>query len=155
MNKTLTLCAPALAAALLLGGCETPPGHQKEQAGSVVGAVVGGVLGSQIGHGGGRAAAAIAGTLVGGLIGGSVGRSMDDTDRLRTAQVLESGYSGVPGAWRNPDTGYQYSVVPQPAYQTAQGPCREYTVDSVIGGRMEKVHGTACRQADGSWRAVN
>ncbi len=74
---------------------------------------------------------------------------------LGQAQVLESGYSGVPGAWRNPDTGYQYSVVPQPAYQTAQGPCREYTVDSVIGGRMEKVHGTACRQADGSWRAVN
>lgn len=26
------------------------------------------------------------------------------------------------------------------------------TVDSVVGGKRDKVYGTACRQADGSWR---
>lgn len=154
MNKILRLCVAVLGVALL-GGCETQPGHEKEQAGTVIGAVVGGVLGSQVGHGSGRAVATIAGTIVGGLIGGNVGRSMDDTDRLKTAQALEGGRSWVPSTWRNPDTGHQYTVVPAPAWQTAQGPCREYTVDSVIGGRIEKVHGTACRQPDGSWRAVN
>lgn len=142
-------------ALVLLAACQTPPGHQNEQAGSVLGAVVGGVVGSQIGHGGGRTAAAIVGTLTGAVIGGNVGRSMDDTDRLRVSQALETGRSGVPFGWNNPDTGNRYSVVPAPAYPTAQGPCREYTVDSVIGGRPEKVYGTACRQPDGSWRAVN
>lgn len=154
MKNKLALGSVALAA-VLLGGCETPPGHQNEQAGTVLGAVVGGVLGSQVGGGSGRTAATIAGTLVGGIIGGNVGRSMDDTDRMRTVQALESGRSGVPSTWRNPDTGYQYSVVPQPAYQTAQGPCREYTMNTTIGGRPQQVHGTACRQADGSWRALN
>lgn len=154
MKKILSLCATALAVALL-AGCATEPGHEKEQAGTVIGAVVGGVLGSQVGGGSGRTAATIAGTVVGGMIGGGVGRSMDDTDRMRTAMALESGRSGVASIWRNPDTGYQYSVVPQAAYQTAYGPCRPYTVDAVVGGRSEVVHGTACRQPDGSWRAAN
>jgi surface antigen len=154
MNRILSLCATTLAV-VLVAGCQTEPGHPKEQAGTVIGAVVGGVLGSQVGGGGARTAATIAGTIVGGMIGGSVGRSMDDTDRMKTAQALESGRSGFGTSWVNPDSGHRYTVVPQPAYQTAQGPCREYTVESVIGGRAEKVRGTACREPDGGWRAVN
>jgi surface antigen len=142
-------------AALLLAGCETPPGHEKEQAGTVVGAVVGGVIGSQFGHGGERTAATIIGAIAGGAIGSAVGRDMDRADRMRTAQVLESSPTGAPTSWRNPDTGHAYTVVPTRTWQSAEGPCREYTVDSVVGGRAEKVYGTACRQPDGSWRAVN
>jgi surface antigen len=37
-------------------------------------------------------------------------------------------------------------------YGGATGPCREYSVDAVIGGKNEKVNGTACRLADGSGR---
>jgi hypothetical protein len=33
-----------------------------------------------------------------------------------------------------------------------QGPCREYTVEGQVGGKRETLVGTACRQADGSWR---
>lgn len=147
------LYAATLAVAVL-AGCTTP-GHQQEQAGTVLGAVVGGVLGSQIGHGGGRAAATIAGTIVGGMVGGNIGRSMDDTDRLKAAHALETSRTGVPSRWRNPDSGHDYTVTPTRTVETAQGPCREYTVDGVIGGRSEKVYGTACRQPDGSWRVVN
>ena len=50
---------------------------------------------------------------------------------------------------------HTYTVVPTRTYDSPSGPCREYTVDAVIGGRLEKVVGTACRQADGSWRNVN
>ena len=142
-------------AALLLAACETPPGREKEQAGTVVGAVVGGVIGSQFGAGDGRTAATIIGAIAGGAIGNAVGRNMDQADRMRTAQVLESSPTGAPTSWRNPDTGGAYTVVPTRTWQSAEGPCREYTVDSVIGGRAEKVYGTACRQPDGSWRAVN
>lgn len=155
MNSGKTSAAALVLAAAVLGGCGTPPGHEQEQAGTVLGAVVGGVLGSQIGQGGGRVAAGILGTMVGGVVGANVGRSMDDTDRLKAAQALETGRTGVPSTWRNPDSGHEYTVTPTRTTQTAQGPCREYTMDGVIGGRSEKVYGTACRQPDGSWRVVN
>lgn len=142
----------ALAAALL-AGCGTSSEIQKEQAGTVIGAVAGGLLGSQVGRGDGRVAATIVGAIAGGAVGHSIGRSMDQADRLRTAQVLETSPTGAPTHWRNPDTGAEYTVVPTRTYASAQGPCREYTMDAVIGGRLEKVVGTACRQSDGSWRA--
>jgi len=31
-------------------------------------------------------------------------------------------------------------------------PCREYTLEALIGGQPETIYGTACRQADGSWK---
>jgi len=86
------------------------------------------------------------------MIGGAIGRSMDETDRLRTAASLETVRTGVPSTWRNPDTGNQYVVTPTKTYESASGPCREYTIDAVIGGKKQKVYGTACRQPDGSWK---
>lgn len=145
----------SLATAAVLAACTTPVDNAKEQAGTVVGAVVGGMLGSQVGHGDGRAAATILGAVAGGLVGQTIGRSMDATDRLRTARVLESSPTGAPTHWRNPDTGHEYTVVPTRTYASAQGPCRAYAMDAVIGGRAERVYGTACRQRDGSWRAQN
>lgn len=140
---------------LFLTACETAPDRQKEQTGSVVGAVIGGVLGSQFGQGSGRTAATIVGAVAGGALGNAIGRDMDQTDRIRAAQALEVSRTGEPVSWRNPDTGHEYTVVPTRTYRTAEGPCREYTVNTVIGGRPEKVYGTACRQPDGSWQARN
>ena len=31
-------------------------------------------------------------------------------------------------------------------------PCREFSVTTTIGGQPERTLGTACQQADGSWR---
>jgi surface antigen len=137
-------------AALAVSGCASD--RPNEQAGMVIGGALGGLLGNQVGGGSGRTAAIIVGTLAGATIGGAVGRSMDDTDRLKTAYSLENVRTGVPSSWRNPDSGNQYTVVPTRTYDTQVGPCREYTIDAVIGGRTEKVYGTACRQPDGSWR---
>jgi surface antigen len=154
MRKPWVLSRTAAAAALLaLLGCASPP--TQEQAGMVIGGVLGGVLGSQVGQGHGRTAATIVGTIVGAAIGGAVGRSMDEQDRIKTAHTLETVRTGVPSQWRNPDTGNVYTVTPTRTIETAQGPCREYTIDAVIGGKKEQVVGTACRQADGSWRVVN
>ena len=151
-NKSIV--ALTLTAAMLVPGCAADQ-FRREDAGMVVGGVLGGVLGTQIGGGRGQTAAIIAGTLVGGAIGGSVGRSMDDVDRVKTAQTLETVRTGVPAQWRNPDTGAQYSVVPTSTFETPTGPCREYTIDAVIGGQRDQVYGTACRQPDGSWQAQN
>lgn len=149
-TKRMVLLSGALI--LTLAGCATEPGHQQEQAGMVIGGILGGAVGSQVGKGSGRTVAIVAGTLAGAAIGGSVGRTMDATDRLKTAQTLETVRTGVPSSWQNPDTGNQYTVVPTRTYEASAGPCREYTVDAVIGGKKEKVYGTACRQADGSWK---
>ena len=138
---------------IALAGCAVPA--TQEQSGMVVGGILGGVVGSQIGHGVGRTAATILGTVIGASIGGNVGRSMDDNDRLKASLALENVRTSVPSSWVNPDTRNTYTVVPTRTYDAPSGPCREYTVDAVIGGRLEKVVGTACRQADGSWRNVN
>lgn len=148
--KTLKLPLMSLLLAALGTGCATDTGQQ-EQAGMIIGGVVGGVLGSQVGGGRGRDAAIIAGTLAGAAIGSAVGRSMDDTDRLRTAQTLETVRTGVQSTWRNPDTGVSYRVMPTRTIESATGPCREYTIDASIGGKDEQVRGTACRTGDGSW----
>lgn len=140
-----------LALAIAVGGCQAP--LTQEQGGMVIGGLLGGVVGSQFGHGDGRTAAVILGTLAGVAVGGSVGRYMDERDRTMTAHTLETVRTGVPSRWVNPDTGYHYTVVPMRTTDAPQGPCREYQVTAVIGGRSEQMWGTACRQADGSWQA--
>ena len=53
---------------------------------------------------------------------------MDDEDKRRAyaaqVQALESGPSGAPVAWRNPDSGRYGSVVPGPAYEANGMNCR-------------------------------
>jgi surface antigen len=141
-----------IVAVMLLGiqGCQNPPTRQ--DTGMVIGGVLGGALGSTIGGGSGQTVATVIGAIAGAAIGGAVGQSMDETDRLKTAHALETVRTGVPAQWVNPDTRNSYPVVPDRTYEQAGTPCREYTVDAVIGGKKEKTVGTACRQADGSWR---
>ena len=142
---------PVVMTALALSACQTP--LTQEQGSMVIGGLIGGAVGSQFGHGSGRTAAVILGTLAGVAVGGSVGRSMEERDRYMTAQTLETVRTGVPSQWVNPDTGYRYTVLPTRTYGSDEGPCREYQVSAVIGGRVEQMWGTACRQPDGSWRA--
>jgi surface antigen len=115
----------------------------------VIGGVLGGALGSQVGGG----VATIVGTLAGASVGGAVGRSMDEQDRIKVAHTMENVRTGVVSRWRNPDTGNEYAVEPTRTYESGGTPCREYTINGAIGGKMEQLHGTACRQRD-SWRAA-
>lgn len=137
----------------LLAGCagDSP----KQDVGTLVGAGTGAFIGSQIGDGTGQLAAVAVGTLAGALIGGHIGRQMDELDRIKTQQALETRPTGSTAAWSNPDTGADYSVTPTRTYESASGPCRDYTTEAVIDGRAEVVHGTACRQPDGTWQAMN
>lgn len=143
----------AACVALTLFGCSTAPSKQDQ--GMIIGAIAGGILGHQVGGGSGQVLATMVGTVAGAAIGGSIGRTMDDYDRMNTSVALENVRTGVPSAWVNPDTGYEYVVTPTSTYDAGTGPCREYTLDATIGGKTEQIYGTACRQADGSWLVVD
>jgi surface antigen len=142
-----------LTAAAFLAACSTAPSKQDQ--GVLIGAIAGGILGHQVGGGSGQVLATMFGTVAGAMIGGSIGRSMDETDQMKAAMALENVQTGVQTSWVNPDTGYEYVMTPTRTYDSGTGPCREYTMDAIIGGRTEQIYGTACRQPDGSWQVVN
>lgn len=154
MINSRSAVASIVAALIALAGCQSTAGPNEQQ-GVIIGGLLGGLLGKQIGRGHGQTAAIIVGSVVGSQIAGNIGRSMDDNDRLKTGHSLETVRTGVRTTWRNPDSGNAYTVTPTRTFEKSTGPCREYTVDAVIGGRAEKIYGTACRQADGSWKTVS
>lgn len=151
--KSRLLSTVVLTLSLSMAAC-TAQGP-REESGMVIGGLLGGALGAQAGDHHVRPIAIIAGALIGASIGGSIGYYMDETDRLRAGQTLETVRTGVPSSWRNPDTGAQYQFTPTRTYETRGGPCREYTMKAFIGGKREEVYGTACRQPDGSWKIAN
>lgn len=128
----------------------------KQDVGTITGGVAGGLIGSTVGKGSGQILAIAAGTLAGAYIGGAVGKSMDDTDRLKMNQALEGNNVGQPAYWHNSKTGADYQVEPV-RNVTYEGNryCREYRTTANIGGKKQQMYGTACRQPDGSWQAVN
>lgn len=133
-----------------LGNCN------RELLGGLLGAAAGGFAGSKIGDGRGQLAAVAGGTLLGFLVGGSIGRSMDEVDQNCIGQTLEHAGDGQRVAWKNPESGTRYQVVPAETVQQADGGyCREYTTTAVIDGRSQETVGIACRQPDGAWKLVD
>jgi surface antigen len=136
-----------LAAVLITTSCAT-----QEQTGRLLGGAAGAAVGTQVGDGDGRTIATIGGAVIGAVIGGAIGSRMDDKDRQQTGYALENSRTGQSTTWSNPDTGYRYDMRPTSTYESTNGPCRNYTMLAVIDGRNETINGTACRQADGTWR---
>ncbi|MCP4188204.1 MAG: hypothetical protein GY763_11445 [Gammaproteobacteria bacterium] len=131
-------------------GCTTT----HEQSGALTGALVGAAVGSTVGSGRGNALAIWLGAVVGASIGTTIGKYMDEQDRLRTSNILETKRTHSSTTWINPDTQHKYTVTPTRTYHRAAGPCREFTLDAKIGGKTEEIYGVACRQADGSWKVT-
>jgi surface antigen len=146
------LIAVSLAASFMLVGCAP---MNNEGAGTITGGVIGGLIGSQFGSGPGQVMAAAGGAMLGAYLGGQIGRTMDRQDRLEMQRALETAPTGRAVVWSNPDTGYRYTVQPVRTYYRERQPCREYLTKAIIDGKMQKMHGRACRQADGSWRVVS
>jgi surface antigen len=150
MKNFLTLLPVAILAATL-SACET-----KQQSGTVIGGALGGVLGSNVGGGHGSTAAIIAGTILGAWVGSEMGRYMDESDARKAQSALEYNRDNQRSTWHNPNTGADVSATPTRTYQAASGVnCREYQTTVTVGGKQEKAYGTACRQADGSWKIAN
>lgn len=152
MKKIITALT-ALLCCMSLMGCQN---MNNQDVGTITGGVAGGLLGSTVGKGGGQILAIAAGTLAGAYIGGAVGRNMDENDRMRMDQALNDNPVGEPAYWRNDHTGDTYRVTPmRDVNWHGNRYCREYRSIAYIGGKKQEMYGTACRQRDGSWKAVS
>ncbi|AWK88925.1 RT0821/Lpp0805 family surface protein [Azospirillum thermophilum] len=166
--KAKPLTAAALAA-VLLAGCAAPGSQygygygdsgygNKQMAGALLGGVVGGLAGSRFGGGSGKLVAVGVGTLLGAALGSAAGQSLDRADQAYAQQAAQAAYTAPTGStvrWNNPQSGAWGSYTPT---RDGTGPygelCREYQTTISVGGQLQRGYGTACRQADGSWRVV-
>lgn len=127
-------------------------GFDKRMMSQLLGAAIGGLIGSKIGDGKGQMAATAAGTLIGYMLAGKLMDYMDNSDRQRTYQTLESVQNNQTVAWQNPNTLADYEVTPVNAYKVNNQDCREYITRATIDDHSEEIKGTACRQANGNWQ---
>ena len=80
---------------------------------------------------------------------------MDRADHARVQNTLETTPTGRSVKWSNPDNGNEYTVTPTRTYRTSGNvDCRDYDAWVFIDGFEQKVTGTACRKADGTWQQV-
>jgi surface antigen len=151
MKKTVFLLLPIL----FLGLTSCANEYSKGGQGALIGAGSGAIIGQAIGR---NKEATLIGIAVGTLIGYIVGNEMDKYDRTQLNHAYEFGPSGQSTAWRNPDNGKSYQVIPQPAYtqpSQPERPCRRAEILATIDGRTEKTYTTACRNSAGNWELEN
>ncbi len=143
------------AVSMSLASCQATMPSNKTM-GTVGGGAAGAVIGSRFGKGTGRDIAMVAGAVGGALLGGMIGSSMDSADQSKTQQALANTPTGKSVAWTNPDTQAEYEVTPVSTFKNKSGQdCRNYTTVAMIKGKRETLHGTACRQPNGIWKAVD
>ena len=135
----------ALLFLMLLASCAN-----RAQTGAAGGAAAGALIGQAIGH---NTGGTLIGAAVGTMLGYIVGSEMDKYDRQQLDHMYERGVSNQRSTWVNPDTGNQYTVTPQPAYQepSSRRVCRRAEIEAIIDGRPERTYSTACRTAYGQW----
>ncbi|MFN5351442.1 MAG: RT0821/Lpp0805 family surface protein [Alphaproteobacteria bacterium] len=135
-------------------------GINKQQVGALSGAALGAVAGSNVGKGKGNIVAIAGGTVIGALLGSEVGKSLDNADRAYYSQTtqtsLETAPDGKASTWVNPNSGNSGDITPTRTFQDPKGSyCREFTQTISVGGKQEQAVGSACRDAQGTWRVQN
>ena len=156
-NHSIT--AGLVSLSLLLGGCSAT--LSKQEAGAATGALLGAALGYGLGKGHSDKELAIAlGAIFGAVAGARLGAQLDEKDRLMAAQNLQHSLENTPDgtttAWKNPNSGHSGASSPTKTTVAASGtPCREFVTEIIVGGKTQQGYGTACRQADGSWKIMN
>lgn len=127
--------------------------------GTAIGALLGGVTGNQFGKGSGNDAATVVGALIGGFAGNYLTRQIRCDDRPYAQDTYYDAYqygsNGRQYEWRNPRSGNYGYVTPTSWYENGRGDdCREFRQTIYVDGRRETATGTACRNANGTWRIV-
>lgn len=154
MNKGL-IAFLALLMTFNLTSCSSNSQKDNTVLGVVAGGLLGGGVGALIGQGTGKAVAIGVGIVGGALIGGYVGNHMDSSDHAQVNSALNNPtYKST--SWTNKKTGYSYSTRPTSDSHTMYGykSCRQFETAATIDGKTQTIVGTACRQPDGTWKAL-
>jgi|TARA_Y100000310_G_scaffold57924_1_gene53075 surface antigen len=157
-KEKLMLAVLLIAVAGMVSGCAGT--YTKQDTGTAIGAVTGGALAYGLGQdSSNKEIWTVLGIGVGAMLGSNIGAQLDERDRLLAGQTmqqtLELGPDRSQGTWNNPNTGNSGTVVPTATHIASTGqPCREFITTVKIGGSEQQGYGTACRQADGSWKIV-
>lgn len=137
----------------LLVGCQSTGNQQV--AGTVVGGATGGIIGAQFGQGMGRWAGGAIGVLAGAVAGEAIGRYLDESDNYHQRRAFTAASRAPVGEtvyWENGRTGHWGWYQPCADGHSRYGNyCREFTVNTYMDGRCQKVSGTACRRPNGTW----
>ena len=143
-------------ATTLLTGCAGT--YNKATTGAALGALTGTALAYGLGKDSSKKGLwLIAGAAAGGLAGNAIGAQLDERDKLLLGQTFQNTMESAPnnqvGGWSNPNTGNSGTVTPTQTMISANNqPCREFQTTVNIGGELTQAYGTACRNADGSWK---
>ncbi|MBI4970055.1 MAG: hypothetical protein HZC25_18225 [Rhodospirillales bacterium] len=151
------LAAAALVLPLSLNACADIP--YTEILGTGAGVVVGGVIGWQLGAGAGRIAAISVGAVMGGAagyLGTTMFLSPSDEKKAKetTGRALDQAPDGAVMGWMDAKTGNAGTVTPTRTYRSFAGLlCRDFRVTLEIGEDFALGEGTACQDANGSWKS--
>ncbi|MCC6468157.1 MAG: hypothetical protein IT563_07540 [Alphaproteobacteria bacterium] len=170
------------AAVLTLSTSLVAVGAGSSQAGGLEKPLLGGALGAMAGAGAGFAFGKGEGAAIGGIMGLALGAMLADHfgGKNHRGEPVYEGYIPPPPVYDQsgvyqPGPAYQpaavnygvpiYQPSPQPPspYATApygtadagQSYCQPYAATVTINGVPHPSQGTACLQADGTWRVVN
>lgn len=93
-------------------------------------------------------------TMGNGLLGASM-QSLSSRDRKQALEAeykaLEYTDAGKSVTWTSTNEGTSGSVTPGQPYQVGSQNCRQYSHSFFINGVPQTVHGSACRNANGTW----
>ena len=155
MKKVVLL---AIVSIFLVSGCAGT--YSKQDTGTAVGALAGGGLAYGLGqNSSNKEIWTVLGIGLGAMLGNQIGQQLDERDRLMMGQSFQVALEQAPdnnsSSWNNPNTGNSGYTTPTRTVVASNGtPCREFTQTVNIGGKAQQAYGTACRQADGSWKIV-
>ena len=135
-------------------------------AGAVVGALAGGFAGAEFGGGLGQTLFISAGVMTGASVGYEAGTILYPSDQAaydNNARIaLNTSINGKVSDWVNLETGNSGIFTPTKTFFTGDGrSCRNFRSTLALKSEEDKVgvinhqEGTACQQADGSWRSVS
>lgn len=157
INYFLAILCLGLASSCTL--TSTSPSEQgpKQAVGTITGMVLGGKIARDLTKdSSNKSMWTLAGVTLGAFLGNEIGASMDKTDILMAQNArnyaLENNKTNSQAAWNNPDSGNSGVIYPTKTYSSGDQPCREFTQEINIGGKIQTGYGKACRMADGSWQ---
>jgi len=144
---------PALAAAALLAGCQSTAKETANTPGSMVGGVINSQYGSPTNQ---KLAQSGTATMLGAFIGKEA--RIEQADLPHAEAAAKRAYAAPVGErifWNNPQTGNSGTITStRDGYTSAGTYCREYQQTVTVANQTELIYGTACKQADGTWKIV-